>query len=146
MMVQERKKPRASAGGPRRRPIDELLQPAVFRALSDPTRLRLLAALARCGRPCTVTEIAECAGVDLSGVSRHLAALAGAGVLQGVKRGRTVSYQVRFSAVADMFRALAETLCSCCPGGCCGGACHCQTSGPGRSGPSCCQPKGATHD
>jgi ArsR family transcriptional regulator len=145
-MVQARNKPpRTTAGHARhRRPLDDLLEPRVFRALSDPTRLRLLAALARCGRPCTVTEIAEGAGVDLSGVSRHLAALAAAGVLEAVRQGRQVSYQVRFTAVADMFRALAETLCSCCPGGCCGGACRCQTSEPGRSGLACCQTKGVT--
>ena len=125
-------------------PIDGLLDAGVFKALSDPTRLRLLACLAKCGRPCNVSEIAECTRVDLSVVSRHLAALADAGVLESCKQGRTVSYQVRFSAVAGMFRSLADALTDCCPGGCCGGSCACGcregTKRSGRSGPGtkCC--------
>ena len=139
-MVQLRKqRPRRPADAARQhRPIDGLLDPAVFKALSDPTRLRLLAALAKCGRPCGVGEIAECAGVDLSVVSRHLSALAAAGVLDCTRAGRTVSYQVRFEAVAGMFRSLAGALSECCPGGCCGNGrcgCSCATKcGPGRSG------------
>ncbi|MCC6659951.1 MAG: winged helix-turn-helix transcriptional regulator [Phycisphaerales bacterium] len=139
-MVQARKQ----SGGATRLSIDGLLDPALFRALSDPTRLRLLAALAGHGRPCGVGEIAEGAGVDLSVVSRHLSALADAGVLQATKQGRRVSYQVRFSAMADMFRALAGAISACCPGGCCGGACNCgcPCTGPGRSGASCSSAKG----
>jgi ArsR family transcriptional regulator len=146
-------RPKAPAQAARTsRPIDRLLDPALFKALSDPTRLRLLAALAKCGRPCAVSEIALAAQVDLSVVSRHLAALEAAGVLDSTKQGRTVSYQVRFAAVADLFRALADALCTCCPGGCCGQSqcnCGCQalshtadiqsrsvkSNGPGRSGP-----------
>ena len=66
-------------------PIDDLLDPELFRALGDPTRLLLLACLAKCGRACSVTEIAECCSVDLSVVSRHLALLERAKVLFGEK-------------------------------------------------------------
>lgn len=134
MMVQVRNRPGrarrpsttpASAVRVRRR-IDALLDPALFKALSDPTRLRLLATLSKCGRPCTVGELALCAGVDLSVVSRHLSALSAAGVLLSNKSGRSVAYQVRFESLARMFRALADALTDCCPGGCCGkGACGC---------------------
>jgi len=105
-------------------PIDGLLDAEVFKALSDPTRLRLLACLAKCGRECGVGEVAECCSVDLSVVSRHLAALERAGVLEASKRGRTVSYRVRFAAMAHMLRSLAAALEECCPEGC--GDCGCE--------------------
>lgn len=116
-MVQVRKRPSCSPRQAARsvRPIDALLEPEVFRALSDPTRLCLLATLAKCARPCSVGEIACCSPVDLSVVSRHLAALARAGVLEASKKGRTVSYRVRFPEVVRRLRALADALEECCP-------------------------------
>ncbi|MBL8766033.1 MAG: winged helix-turn-helix transcriptional regulator, partial [Planctomycetes bacterium] len=71
--------------------------------------------LAKCGRPCSVSEIAECCSVDLSVVSRHLALLARAGVLEATKSGRNVSYAVQFGHVAAHLRALADAIDSCCP-------------------------------
>ncbi len=102
-----------------RTPIDHRLDADFFKALSDPTRLVLLACLAKCARPCSVSEVAECCSVDLSVVSRHLALLADAGVLEARKQGRTVSYSVRFREVTQMLRALADALDQCCPGGVC---------------------------
>src|SRR5437868_5427270 len=122
-MVQIRKKRSPTPSTPRQaaklsRPIDGLLDPEVFKALSDPTRLRLLACLAKCGRACGVGEVAQCCAVDLSVVSRHLSALADAGVLESTKQGRTVSYRVRFPEMVSMFRSLADALEECCPEGC----------------------------
>ncbi len=129
-MVQVRKRrpssPRQAAKVSR--PIDGLLDPEVFKALSDPTRLRLLACLAKCGRACSVGEVAECCAVDLSVVSRHLSALADAGVVESSKEGRSVSYRVRFAEMAGMFRSLADALEECGPEGCKEGSC----------GPRCC--------
>jgi len=102
-----------------RRPIDQHLSADLFKALGDPTRLRLLACLAKCSRPCSVSEIAECCSVDLSVVSRHLALLERAGVLDAVKAGRVVSYSVRYSHLAGMLRSLAEAFDQCCPSGAC---------------------------
>lgn len=100
----------------------------LFKALCDPTRARLLACLAKCGRPCSVGEVAECCSVDLSVVSRHLALMARAGVLDAVKQGRQVHYRVRFHELAEALRGLAEAVEQCCPnfeagvvGGCCRG-------------------------
>jgi ArsR family transcriptional regulator len=103
----------------RRGPIDHSLDAAFFKALSDPTRLILLACLAKCARPCSVTEVAECCSVDLSVVSRHLAQLESAGVLEARKEGRTVFYTVRFREVTALLRALADALDQCCPRGVC---------------------------
>ena len=50
--------------------FDRALDAELFKALSDPTRLKLLACLAKCSRMCSVTEVAECCSVDFSVVSR----------------------------------------------------------------------------
>ncbi|MCG3131652.1 MAG: hypothetical protein FLDDKLPJ_02456 [Phycisphaerae bacterium] len=96
-----------------RRPIDDLLDPELFKALGDPTRILLLACLAKCGRPGTVSEVAECCAVDLSVVSRHLALLADAGVLHARKEGRTVWYRVRYEEIGQRLRALADAIEAC---------------------------------
>jgi ArsR family transcriptional regulator len=96
-------------------PIDDLLDAELFKALGEPTRLKLLSCLAKCGRPCSVTELTECCAVDLSVVSRHLSLLEKAGVLKATKEGRTVFYSVRYKHVTEAFRALARAFESCRP-------------------------------
>lgn len=111
----------------RRGEVDGLLRAEVFKALGDPTRLGLVACLVKCGRPCSVTEVAECCAVDFSVVSRHLAMLADAGVLRSKKVGRTVWYEAAGDELVEWLRSLADAIeGSCCnPGGasCCGGGC-----------------------
>lgn len=99
-------------------PLDELLNPSLFKALCDPTRTAIVACLTMCARPCTVGEIAECCRVDLSVVSRHLTLLAAAGVLGCSKRGRTVWYSVRAVEVCERLRSLADAIEACQPGPC----------------------------
>lgn len=102
-------------------PLDDLLDPELFRAFADPTRVSLVACIAKCGRACSVGEVAECCSVDLSVVSRHLALLARAGVLEASKEGRTVLYRVRYAELSRLLRALAAAIEECCPpqkGGC----------------------------
>jgi ArsR family transcriptional regulator len=98
-------------------PVDDLLDPALFKSLCDPTRLKLLACLAKCGRPCSVTEVAACCSVDLSVVSRHLAILEKAGALASTKEGRTVYYAVRYESLSQTLHALADAIAACCPDG-----------------------------
>jgi ArsR family transcriptional regulator len=128
MMTQVRNK--RPAANPRQAacragPLDALLAPALFRALSDPTRASLVACIAKCARGCTVSEVAECCAVDLSVVSRHLALLARSGVLDASKRGRTVYYSVRYGSLSQHLRDLAAALDACrptngdCRDGCC---------------------------
>lgn len=97
------------------RPIDDLLEPSLFRALSDPTRVVIFACIAKCSRACTVGEVAECCNVDLSVVSRHLATLARAGVLDVTREGRAVRYQARYASLAGSLRALASAIDECRP-------------------------------
>lgn len=119
-----------AAAGKRKSALDTALDAELFKALADPTRLRLLSCLARCSRACSVTEVAECCHVDFSVVARHLATLARAGVLTSEKRGRTVWYAVSGEVVTRL-RGAADALdpwiagggvsaAACCGEGCCG--------------------------
>jgi DNA-binding transcriptional ArsR family regulator len=97
--------------------IGELLEPRFFKALCEPNRIALLVRLARCCRPSTVSEIAECCPVDMSVVSRHLGMLRDAGILCAQKRGKEVYYSVRFSELATTLRSLADAVEACCSDG-----------------------------
>ncbi|MBI5363404.1 MAG: helix-turn-helix transcriptional regulator [Planctomycetes bacterium] len=106
------------------RPVDDLLDPALFKALCDPTRTRLLGCLVKCGRACSVTEVAECCSVDFSVVSRHLALLARAEILVARREGRVVRYVVRYARLGKLLRELADAIEEhapteepCCAGG-----------------------------
>jgi ArsR family transcriptional regulator len=114
----------------RRATVDRLLDPALFKALGEPTRARVLACLIKCRRPCSVTEVAACCSIDFSMVARHLAALARAGVLRMNKRGRTVWYEAPAGELAGRFRALADAIeewaagPACAENPCGEGSCH----------------------
>ncbi|MCB9833971.1 MAG: winged helix-turn-helix transcriptional regulator [Planctomycetes bacterium] len=107
-------------------PLDEALDVELFKALSDPTRARILAVLIKSGRRCSVTEVAEACHVDFSVVARHLAKLARAGALCSAKEGREVWYSPCCGDLAMRFRRLAESIAVWCPnipnGGSCGGS------------------------
>jgi DNA-binding transcriptional ArsR family regulator len=95
--------------------LDRSLEPAFFRALADPTRLALLVRLAGCRRPTTVSELACCSPVDVSVVSRHLAILRDAGLVEAEKRGKQVHYTVCYDLVTDTLRCVADAVEACCP-------------------------------
>jgi DNA-binding transcriptional ArsR family regulator len=65
---------------------------AVFFALADPTRRRLLAALA--AAPATATELSSELPISRQAVVKHLAALAEAGLLARERTGREVRYRI----------------------------------------------------
>ncbi|HEY3355205.1 MAG TPA: metalloregulator ArsR/SmtB family transcription factor [Polyangia bacterium] len=94
----------------------ELLSPRLFKALGDPSRLQLVLRLAEVGgTPCTVGHVAAGTDLDVSVVSRHLAILRDAGVIECVKRGKEVWCAVRTEALARTLRELADALEVCCP-------------------------------
>ncbi len=95
--------------------IGDVLQPRLFKALCGPTRLTILAELAQGGGPRTVGDIARGLPVDVSVVSRHLAMLKEAGVLEAARHGKEVRYSVRYEGLADTFRAIAAAIDACCP-------------------------------
>lgn len=96
--------------------LDAALDPRLFKALSDPTRIAILIRLAQCSGPCSVSEAAECCAVDMSVVSRHLAILREAGVLSVEKKGRHMLYRVRHAELTRALRAVADAIEACCPG------------------------------
>ncbi|MDX1450237.1 MAG: metalloregulator ArsR/SmtB family transcription factor, partial [Acidimicrobiia bacterium] len=65
--------------------------PAVFAALSDPTRLRLFERLAE-GRSMTATELAGEVPVSRQAVAKHLGILDAAGLVTRAAVGREVRY------------------------------------------------------
>jgi ArsR family transcriptional regulator len=95
--------------------IDHRLDLQLFKALSDPTRLLVLASLIKCGRPCSVSEIAECCAVEFSVVNKHMKVLAAAGVLAADKEGRTVWYAARCGDLCERFARLIDAIAEWCP-------------------------------
>ena len=63
---------------------------AWFRALADPTRIQIVALLARAGRPLTVGEIVSATDVSQATVSQHLKVLAGIRFVLAERRGTDV--------------------------------------------------------
>ncbi len=90
--------------------LREALNPELFQSLADQNRLVLLMRLVAAEGPQTVTELADCCGVHLSGVSRHLAILRGAGILEAEKHGREVRYSLRRTQLADTLRVIATAI------------------------------------
>lgn len=107
----------------RRTSVDKLLDADLFKVLAEPTRLKLLACLIKCGRACSVTEIAQCCEIDFSVVARHLASMAKAGVLESRKEGRTVWYEAPADDLSRTFRAIADAIDDSQPGACCSEDC-----------------------
>ena len=91
------------------------LSPRLFKALSDPNRVAILAAVAEGGREMNVGQVAARFPLDVSVVSRHLALLREAGVLASQKKGKQVFYRVLVKELAGMLRGLADALEACCP-------------------------------
>lgn len=99
--------------------LNSFLSPRLFKALGDPNRVALLARLAEVDGEATVSRIAETLPIDLSVVSRHLAILREAGVLESERRGKEVFYRVRINELTALLRNLADALEACCPDGVC---------------------------
>jgi DNA-binding transcriptional ArsR family regulator len=73
---------------------------AVFGALADPTRRRLLQAIS--DRPeATATELASELPISRQAVIKHLSALADAGLLDRERAGREVHYRVTPAPLSD---------------------------------------------
>ncbi len=93
--------------------LERYLDPTIFKALGDPTRLALLARLATASGPQTVTELSSCCGVHLSGVSRHLKMLYDAALIRSERQGREVRYRLDCGALTATLRGLADALEQC---------------------------------
>lgn len=94
--------------------VDKLT--SLFKVLSDPNRLNLIAHL--CGhREANVGDLSKCCSIDLSVVSRHLSKLKDTGILGAKKRGKEVYYDLKSQDLVKMLRGLADEIeksSSCC--------------------------------
>ncbi len=88
----------------------------IFKALSDPTRLRLVKLLNDCppgvckGGPLCVNALANQLGVTQSAVSQHLRILRQAGLVSGDRRGSFMHYSLDPDGLKKYRQALRETL------------------------------------
>jgi len=74
----------------------------VFKALSDPTRLRMVEMLANCKQMCG-TEIADSLGISLALLCHHWKTLEHAGLIVKKKEGQTASISLNRQLLSDCF-------------------------------------------
>ena len=91
--MSSRRKTHVTASGSRELSPEALeLIAARFRLLSEPMRLRILAALG--DREMTVGELVEALGAGQPNISKHLALMLDAGVLRRRKEGLSAYYSI----------------------------------------------------
>lgn len=73
----------------------------LFAALGDETRLEIVARLAAAG-PQSITQLADGLPVSRQAVTKHLRALAGAGLAKSRQRGRERVWQLRPARLAEV--------------------------------------------
>ena len=78
----------------------------VFKALSDPTRRRVLQLLHE--RPMTAGELCERFDRSPSTMSAHFSLLRTAGLIKAEKRGTTITYSLRLSVLQDALVGFAD--------------------------------------
>jgi len=81
----------------------------VLKAMAHPTRLFIVDELGRNGPRC-VCELTEMVGADMSTVSKHLALLKQAGIVQDEKRGSLVYYHLRVQCVLNFFQCVESVI------------------------------------
>jgi DNA-binding transcriptional ArsR family regulator len=79
----------------------------VFKALSDPTRRKVLQLLRE--GPVSAGELADHFVVSKSTMSAHFAVLQAAGLIEAEKSGRVVLYRLKLSVLEDALLGFAET-------------------------------------
>jgi len=78
----------------------------VFKALSDPTRRRILELLRR--GPMTAGELADHFHVSKPTMSAHFAVLRAAGLIASEKQGKSVVYELQLSVLEEALLAFTQ--------------------------------------
>lgn len=78
----------------------------VFKALSDPTRRRVLELLRR--RPMSAGELAEHFDVSKPTLSAHFAVLREAGLVTTEKQGKSIVYELQMSVLEEALLGFAQ--------------------------------------
>jgi DNA-binding transcriptional ArsR family regulator len=79
----------------------------VFKALSDPTRRRVLQLLRE--RPMSAGELSDHFEVSKPTMSAHFAVLQAAGLIEAEKSGRTIIYRLVMSVLEEALLGFAQT-------------------------------------
>ena len=79
----------------------------VFKALSDPTRLRIVEMLADCDEMCG-SEIADKLGISLALLCHHWSALEHVGLITKRKEGQTASISLNHELLSDCLKGLLD--------------------------------------
>jgi len=80
----------------------------IIKAMAHPTRLFIVEELSRKDR--CVCELREMVGGDISTVSKHLAVLRNAGIVEDERRGLQVYYHLKCPCVLQFFRCVEAVL------------------------------------
>jgi len=83
----------------------------IMKSLAHPARLLLVDELAKHGERC-VCDLTEAVGTDMSTVSRHLAQLREAGIIEDEKRGQMVFYRLKVKCLTSLFSCI-ESVVQC---------------------------------
>jgi ArsR family transcriptional regulator, arsenate/arsenite/antimonite-responsive transcriptional repressor len=86
---------------------------ALFRALGDPARVRIVNALATSAEPVCACEFEPALGLSQPTVSHHLKKLAEAGLLEREQRGKWAYFSLKRDAV-EKLAAVADLKGVCC--------------------------------
>jgi len=84
------------------------LRAGILKAMAHPTRLFVVEKLV--DGPRCVCELTEMVGADISTVSRHLALLRNAGIVEDERRGNQVFYSLRVPCVLNFFGCVESVL------------------------------------
>jgi DNA-binding transcriptional ArsR family regulator len=79
----------------------------IFKALADPTRLRVVSALIKSKSVC-VSDIAELLGMSISRVSHHLSILDKLGFTRHKQNGKQVFYTISDDCITDILARAHE--------------------------------------
>lgn len=80
----------------------------IIKAMAHPTRLFIVDALSR--EELCVCELTAMVGADISTVSKHLAILRAAGIVQDAKRGSQVYYSLRCPCILQFFDCVESVI------------------------------------
>lgn len=80
----------------------------ILKAMAHPSRLCMVDRLS--SGECSVAELTEAVGADMSTVSKHLSLLKSAGLVLDDKRGNQVFYRLSAPCVLDFFSCIESVL------------------------------------
>ncbi|MFH1833567.1 MAG: metalloregulator ArsR/SmtB family transcription factor [bacterium] len=83
-------------------------QARLLKALANPSRLLIVDRLQQ--GECTAGELVDLVGSDQSTVSKHLAVLRGAGIVEDERRGNTVVYRLLTPCVVNFLGCAADVV------------------------------------